>query len=276
MKIGINALFLKFPTSGSGQYLTHLLNALVEMDQRNEYILLGLQPVPQDKRIPTSFPHQEARVPAFARRNENIEKLVWEQLTGPAAARKAGVDILHVPYFAPPLLPRTPTVVTIHDVIPLRLPLYHTGARLEAYMHLVARAARKATLIITVSQYARQDMIDALKLPPERVLVIYEAAGDEYRPIADPSVLAAVRARYGLGERYVLCLSGLDQRKNIPQLVRAFAQLYHQPGDPNLQLFISGNPDKQRGPLFPDPRPVASELGVTNQIVYRFVEEEDK
>ncbi|HET8853098.1 MAG TPA: glycosyltransferase family 1 protein, partial [Ktedonobacteraceae bacterium] len=108
------------------------------------------------------------------------------------------------------------------------------------------------------------------------VLVIYEAAGDEYRPITDPSVLAAVRARYGLGERYVLCLSGLDQRKNIPQLVRAFAQLYRQPGDPNLQLFISGNPDKQRGPLFPDPRPVASELGVTNQIVYRFVEEEDK
>jgi hypothetical protein len=97
MKIGINALFLKFPASGSGQYLTHLLNALVEMDQRNEYVLLGPQPVPQDNRIPTSFPHQETRVPAFARRNENIEKLVWEQLTGPAAARKAGVDILHVP-----------------------------------------------------------------------------------------------------------------------------------------------------------------------------------
>jgi len=276
MKIGINALFLKFPASGSGQYLTHLLNALVEMDQRNEYVLLGPQPVPQDNRIPTSFLHQEARVPAFARRNENIGKLVWEQLTGPAAARKARVDILHVPYFAPPLLPRTPTVVTIHDVIPLRLPLYRTGARLEAYMHLVARAARKATLIITVSQHARQDMIDVLKLPPERVLVIYEAAGDEYRPITDPSVLAAVRARYGLGECYVLCLSGLDQRKNIPQLVRAFAQLYHQSGDPNLQLFISGNPDKQRGPLFPDPRPVASELGLTNQIVYRFVKEEDK
>ncbi len=276
MKIGINALFLKFPASGSGQYLTHLLNALAEMDQHNEYILLGPQPVPQDRRVPTSFLYQEAPVPAFTKRNENIEKLLWEQYTAPAAARKAGVDILHVPYFAPPLLPRTPTVVTIHDVIPFRLPLYRAGARLEAYMRLVARAARKATLIITVSQHARLDMIDALKLPPERVRVIYEAAGDEYHPITDPAVLAAVRARYGLGERYILCLSGLDQRKNIPQLVRAFARLYHRLDDPNLQLFISGNPDKQRGPLFPDPRPVASELGVTDQIIYRFVEEEDK
>lgn len=276
MKIGINALFLKFPASGSGQYLTHLLNALAEMDKQNEYILLGPQPVPQDRRVPVSFLYQEAPVPAFARRNENIEKLLWEQYTAPAAARKAGVDILHVPYFAPPLLPRTPTVVTIHDVIPFRLPLYRAGARLEAYMRLIARAARKAALIITVSQHARLDMIDALKLPPERVRVIYEAASDEYRPITDPAVLAAVHARYGLGERYILCLSGLDQRKNIPQLVRAFARLYHQLGDPNLQLFISGNPDKQRGPLFPDPRLVASELGVTNQIIYRFVEEEDK
>src|SRR5713226_6465697 len=186
MKIGINALFLKFPASGSGQYLTHLLNALAEMDKQNEYILLGPQPVPQDRRVPVSFLYQEAPVPAFARRNENIEKLLWEQYTAPAAARKAGVDIFHVPYFAPPLLPRTPTVVTVHDVIPMRLPAYQPDAKVKAYMSLVSRAARNATLIITVSQHAKQDIIDALKIPAERIRVIYEAAGDEYKPVHDP------------------------------------------------------------------------------------------
>ncbi|HJT55816.1 MAG TPA: glycosyltransferase, partial [Ktedonobacteraceae bacterium] len=60
------------------------------------------------------------------------------------------------------------------------------------------------------------------------------------------------------------------------QLVRAFAHLYKLLGDPNLQLLIAGNPDKQSGPLFPDPRPVAADLGMTGQIVYRFIEEEDK
>ena len=276
MKIGINALFLKFPASGSGQYLTHLLNTLAEIDRRNQYVLLGPQPVPQNNTIPLLFTYKWAPVPALARRNKNIEKLLWEQLTGPGAARKARVDLLHVPYFAPPLLPRTPTVVTIHDVIPFRLPLYRAGARLGVYMNLVAHAARHATLIITVSQHAKQDMIDALKLPPERVRVIYEAAGDEYRPISDPSALAAARARYGLGERYIFYLGGLDQRKNVRRLVRAFAYVYHQLGDPDLRLLIAGNPDKQRGPLFPDPRPLAAKLGVTDQIIYRFVEEEDK
>src|SRR3989454_1122858 len=245
MKIGINALFLQTPASGSGQYLIHLLKALTEIDKQNEYILLGAKPLARDS---SDLPYHVSPVPTFAGRNENIEKLVWEQFTGPAAARRAGVDLLHVPYFAPPLFPRTPTVVTIHDAIPLRLPLYRAGAKVEAYMRLVTRAASKATLIITVSQHARQDIIDALHVPAECIRVIYEAAGDEYTPVTDHTTLARERARYGLGQDYVFYLGGLDQRKNVPQLVRAFAHLYRQLENPNLQLFISGDPCKQKGP----------------------------
>ncbi len=273
MKIGINALFLKYPASGSGQYLLHLLNTLEQVDTQNEYVLFGPQEITQET-LP--FPYQATPVPAFARGRENIEKVLWEQVTSPAAARKAGVDIFHVPYFAPPLLSRVPTVVTIHDVIPLRLPLYRAGAKVGAYTRLVARAAHNATLVITVSQHAKQDIIDALKIPAERIRVIYQAAAEAYRPVTDPTVLAAARARYGLGERYILYLGGLDQRKNVPQLVRAFAHLYSQIEDPDLQLMIAGNPDQQSGPLFPDPRPVAADLGMTRQIIYRFIEEEDK
>ena len=143
-------------------------------------------------------------------------------------------------------------------------------------MRLVARAARNATLIITVSQHARQDMMDALHLPAERICVTYEAAGDQYRPITDPAALSRARARYGVDKRYIFYLGGLDQRKNVPQLVRAFAHLYKQLDQPDLQLLISGNPDKQKGPLFPDPRPVAAELGVSGQVICRFIEDEDK
>lgn len=276
MKIGVNTYFFKFPASGSGQYLLHLLQALAEVDQQNQYVLLGMHPVPEKIAALTRFPHVVTPVPAFAHRNASIENLLWEQFTAPSAARKAGVDLLHTPYFAPPYFPRTPGVVTIHDVIPLRLPQYRTDPKMKAYLQLITRAARKATLIITISQHAKHDMIDALKLPPERIRVIYEAAGDEYHPISDPAVLSKVRMRYGLNDRYILYLGGLDQRKNVPQLVRAFAHLYQQLGDPNLQLLIAGNPDKQRGSLFPDPRPVAADLGMTGQIVYRFIEEEDK
>src|SRR5437667_609357 len=276
MKIGINTYFFKFPASGSGQYLLHLVRALAEVDQENKYILLGPHPISQKTRTLIKFPHVVTPVPGLARRNASIENLIWEQFTAPSAARKAGVDLFHIPYFAPPFFPRTPDVITIHDVISLRLPQYRTDPKMKAYLQLITRAAHKATLTITISQHAKHDIIDALKLPAERIRVIYEAAGDEYQPISDPTVLSEVRTRYRLNERYILYLGGLDQRKNVPQLVRAFAHLYRQLDAPHLQLLIAGNPDKQSGSLFPDPRPVAAYLGMTGQIVYRFIEEEDK
>src|SRR6266487_2640239 len=230
MKIGINTFFFKYPASGSGQYLLHLLQALAEVDQENQYILLGPHPMPQKGAILTQFPQVVTPVPTFAARNESIEKLMWEQLTAPAAASKAGVDLFHIPYFAPPFFSRTPGVITIHDVIPLRLPIYRTSPKMKAYLRLIARA-------------------------------VYEAAGEEYQPVTDPTIMTEVRARYGLHEGYILYVGGLDQRKNVPQLVRAFAHRYQQFHDPDLQLLIAGNPDKQSGALYPDPRPVAANLG---------------
>ncbi len=276
MKIGVNSYFFRFPASGTGQYLLHLLQALAEIDQENEYILLDSQPISTKFKTSFEFQYGVTSLPRLVRHNASIEKLIWEQYAAPFAARKAKVDLLYVPYFAPPLFPGMPSVITIHDVIPLRLPQYRTDPKMKAYLQLITRAAHKATLIITVSQHAKQDMMDALKLPAERIRVIYEAAGEEYNLITDQALLARVRANYGLTGRYVLYLGGLDQRKNVPQLVRAFAQLYKHLRDPDLQLLIAGNPDKQSGPLFPDPRPVAAELGVTDQVICRFIEEEDK
>ncbi len=276
MRIGMNALFYRFPSTGSGQYMTHLLNALAEVDGENEYVLLSPDDEPPNRANNSRFTYLKSPVPDFARRRVTSEKLVWEQFTAPQAARKAKVDLFHVPYFAPPYFSRVPSIITIHDVIPLRLPIYRTSPRMRAYLQLVSRAAHKAALIITVSQHARHDIMDALHLPAERIRVIYEAAGEEYRPVTDPATLAKARARYGLGERYIFYLGGLELRKNVLPLVRAFAHLYQKLNDPDLQLLIAGNPDKKSGPLFPDPRPVAANLGMTGQIIYRYIEEEDK
>src|SRR5258708_3676404 len=86
MKIGINTLFFKYPASGSGQYLFHLLGALAEVDQQNQYVLLGPEPSERSSGVLSKFPYQVAPIPGFARRNASIEKLAWEQFTAPAAA----------------------------------------------------------------------------------------------------------------------------------------------------------------------------------------------
>ena len=277
MKIGINAFCFRFPSTGLGQYLVHLTNTLVEIDQQNEYVIIG-----PGSNVPEGFHHPLLHsvhaVPSWAMGDVRIERAIWEQWTAPVAAQKAGVDVFHHPYFASPMIPRTPTIVTMADVIQCRLPYYIETSMKKARMKMNMQAAHKASMIITLSKHARQDIVDLMNIPPERIRVIYLAAGDEYHPIPDPSMRAEVRARYGVGERYVFYLGGLDRRKNVPQLVRAFAQLYYRLADPNLQLFIAGDPDKQPGPqsMYPDPRPIAAELGVKDRIICHFVEEKDK
>jgi len=279
MKIGINTMFFRHPASGSGQYLIHLLNALAEIDTHNEYVLVGPDPLSESvkQQLQAPFTRHVRGVTGPLGRNASLEKMTWEQWTGPRAARRLGVDVFHVPHFAPPFITGpTPVVTTIHDVIPLRLPLYHASAKAKVYSNVVSRAAHKATMVITVSQHAKQDIVDVLKIPAERIRVTYEAVSEEIKPVEDPTRLAEARARYDLTGRYIFYLGGLDARKNVPQLVRAFSHLYQRLGDPNLQLLISGNPDKRSGALFPDPRPVGADLGMSGQIIYRFVEDEDK
>ncbi len=91
---------------------------------------------------------------------------------------------------------------------------------------LVPLSARRAAHILTVSQHAKQEIVDRYSLPPEKITVTYEAAGEQFRPISDPAVLQTVRAKYGIGDGpFVLALGNLQPRKNIARLVAAFGQM---------------------------------------------------
>lgn len=135
------------------------------------------------------------------------------------------VDLLHVQYNAPPLSP-CPVVVTVHDIAFERYPEFFSPRDLRILKRLVPLSARRAARVITVSQHARQELLDCYGLPPERVVVTYEAAAEHFRPVTDPAELAAVRRRYGIGDRpYVLALGNLQPRKNMVRLVEAFRRL---------------------------------------------------
>ncbi|MGH2515782.1 MAG: glycosyltransferase family 4 protein, partial [Ktedonobacterales bacterium] len=169
-----------------------------------------------------------------------------------------------------------PTIVTIHDVIGMRLPAYRASPAVQAYNQLIARAAKHATMAVAVSEHCKRDIIETLGLPEERVRVIREAPGIQFRRVTDPDRLASVRAKYGLDDRFVLNVGGIDQRKNIAGLVGAFAAVYHELGDPDLQLFIAGDPQRLgSSPLFPDWRPLAASFGIAGNVACAPIDEDD-
>jgi glycosyltransferase involved in cell wall biosynthesis len=259
MRVGINALFLGLPGTGSGQYTRNLLEALAKANPMNEYLLFS--PGPASPTSNTQYPIS------------NRAKLWFEQISFPRACRR--LDLAHVPYFASPLFPTVPTVVTVHDLIPLIVPAYRGSLLVRLYTRLVAAAARKAEAIITVSQASEQDIVRHLHIPPERIHVTYEAAGETFQPVEDEAQLAAVRQKYALPKRYLLYLGGFDQRKNVSTVVRAFALLINR--QPQARLVIAGKLPGRASPMFLAPCCLVEELGVEERVIFTgWVAEEDK
>jgi len=285
MRIAISGMFWHQPTVGSGQYVHGMLGELARVAPQHEYVLL--LPAYLDDRPPTTDHRRTEAAPVvngqwsvvvvhtpFDGRSKNFAKLWFEQIGVPLAAARLRADLLHVPYFAPPLWAPMPVVATVLDIIPLLLPEYRGGRSVRAYMRLVTRAARRADHVIAISEDSRRDIIHHLGCAPARVSTIALAAGPQYRPLDRAQAAAQVAERYGLREPFVYYVGGLDARKNVSTLVRAWQRL-RQAGGPAATLAIAGRALGTDARLFPDIDALIAELGVADSIRRIDVSRED-
>lgn len=264
MRIGINGTFWDKPSTGSGQYLRELLPALVACEPENEYAVV----VPQSESAdalrqvsPKVFLYPEPV--ALDRWSENLGKLWFEQVAFGSACEREHVDLVHVPYFASPFFPPTRTVVTIHDLIPMILPLYRGSRPVRLYTQLVAAAARRADAVIADSECSSRDIMRLLGISPSRVHVVSLAADARYAPVEDVS---AVRRKYALPEKFLLYLGGFDQRKNVQVIIEAFSLLseFYQDG---WRLVLGGLLLGRDSTFFPHPTRIAQEVGLPEDAI---------
>ena len=118
-----------------------------------------------------------------------------------------------------------PTVLTVHDLIFRHLPEHHKPLN-RWYLNLTMPLyCRRATHIIAISACTRRDLIAAYDVPPKKITVVHEAAAPRFRPPPSEAV-EAVRAQYGLPERYLLSVGTIEPRKNLTRLLEAFETLH--------------------------------------------------
>jgi glycosyltransferase involved in cell wall biosynthesis len=268
MRIAINAWFWNSPTTGSGQYTRRLVRGLAALGQDSRIILVTPEKKQDARSKMQEIPTSCLLHPVPCSRS-NLRKVWFEQIAFPRACRRLHADVAHVPYWAPPLRPTIPTVVTIHDLIPLLLHEYRGGPLVQLYTALVGYAARSATRVLTDSEFSRQDIIAHLSLAQDHVRAVYLAGGDNYTPTPAPSD-TDVRTRYSLPERYVLYLGGFDVRKNVAALIDAYHCAAPSIGETH-PLVIAGQLPANDTPFAPDPRRLAQEHGLDERIV-RFID----
>lgn len=167
---------------------------------------------------------------------------MWEQRTLPAMAKADKVDLLHCTSNTAPVGMKVPLVVTIHDIIYLEKLMLTGGTWYQRLGNLyrrwnVPRIAKDAAIIITVSDYERQRIIEHLKLPAESVRTVYNACGTHFTPHRDPEALEQFRKKMGLPDHFVLFLGNTDPKKNLPNVMKAMGLLKQQ-GKMNFKLVM--------------------------------------
>ena len=231
--VAVNAHLLSagdsYRSAGIAVYVTNLLRGLAALDSDLRYqALLG------DKRLsPTGFdlPVRFSRVSTV----RPTVRILWEQCVLPGVLRRLGVDVLHAAAFVGPVLSSCPQVITVHDLSFLRHPeFFRRGNRLYLGT-FTGIACRRAAAVIAVSQFTAREAQKLLRVPAARVHTIYHGIDPRFRPLP-PAAVTAFRQKMQLPDRFVLYLGTLEPRKNLTQLVRAFARLR----DPGVHLVLAG------------------------------------
>lgn len=204
MRIGIDTQSTTGNISGLGFYTSNLLSALQQVDSENEYILFR-----------NKFFYGNLPTP---------KRVLWEQTILPIYTCKYKLDLLHIPAFTPPLIRKCKLVVTIHDLIGIRMPENNLSVVSRFYWgKYLPNLAKTADIIITNSNHSKNDIIELLNIREEKIKVIYLAPGKEFCQIEDKDSIKKVKTKYGINEYpYVLYVGNIEPRKNLDRLISAW------------------------------------------------------
>lgn len=212
MKIGVMLRHMG-EQGGIAVYTKNLLNALFEIDRKNEYVMIyrcreqlgGLSLGPNVR---------EEILPART-------KLWWDQVSVPRFAAKERLDLVFSPKMAVPMFGSTKSVTTIHGgeqfVVPSAFRWYD-----RLYFSIANRLyCKKASGVITMTRQGATDIHCYMGCDPNKLHVIYESYNEKCRAW-DTEAAEAVRRRYSLPERFILFVGGLTPLKNLANVLRAF------------------------------------------------------
>ena len=283
MRIGIDITSAVRQGAGIGRFTRELIRAYLSLDLPDEHTLFaatgGLPASVTNGRLDymTGLARRSALSTCRLPLADDWLHRLWHRarLPVPIEALIGRVDLFHEPDFVlPPTLPRTPTVLTVHDLTFIR-DAQSALPKLRRYLNrVVPLSVARATHVLADSMATRNDLIELLHTPDEKITVLYGGVDGRFAPVRDPDKLAAVRARYDIGpEPFILGLGTIQPRKNYQRLIQAFSNLLplgHLTS--NLRLVIVGGKGWLSDSIFAQ----VKRLGVADRVMFPgFVDDGD-
>ena len=239
MRIAIDAR--KLHDFGIGTYIRNVLRGLARLDQQTEYIVLCR---PDDVDVAAELGPNFRGVAESARPYSVGEQIPHSAQPGararPPAARAA-------------LRPAAGDTLPLGRDDPRLHPLDVSAVPARRMAHLYARASmwsavRKSDRILTVSEASKRDILRFFDIPPEKVVVIYNAIDERFLAEPDAEQMDRIRQRYQLDHPFLLYVGNIKPHKNLERLIDAFGRV-RAGGLGDLRLVIIGDELSKYPPL---------------------------
>jgi len=270
LKIAIDGRWITTDTGGIRQYTLNLVKHLALIDSENEYFLLfdhgrSKKQMERNTVERSNFYYLHVPYGPFSLRS---------QLVLPRILKKKKIDVFHSPDFFIPLSTNNcKAIVCFHDLIPYFYPdLCRRSIKSKLhpiYKQIIQVNAKKATRIITVSRHSEKDIIRAFPSEMDKVELIYNGIGDEFKINDDSEAIERIKRKYGIHKMSILYAGRQDPSKNLVGLVKTFAKLRKKMV---CCLVIAGRRDKR----YPEPYNLVKKLHLEEDVIFTgYLESED-
>ena len=211
-----------------------IMRYLQQLDLQNRYIIFSKKDVDDSCIKPT---------PNFTI-NKTFSKVfypLWEQFYLAKAIKKIKPTLLHCTSNTAPLFCKVPIIITIHDVIYMES-INFSGSSYQNFGNLyrrfiVARVAKKAAMIITVSTFEKKIIAKRLNISEEKIRVIYNGISDQFKVITDQNILNSFSEKYNLPKKFLLHLGNTAPKKNTIGVLLAYKIYIERVIDPLPLVF---------------------------------------
>lgn len=220
ISIGFDAKRAFFNNSGLGNYSRNLLSALADYYPENTYTLF----TPKTKNRYRIEHEEKFRVIAPAGLIFKLIHPLWRSKYLIKDFKNQHIQIYHgLSQELPVGIERSgvKSVVTVHDLIFMRFPEFYKWIDSGIYTRKLIHACRVADRIVAISNQTRDDLVNFLKVPQEKISVIYQGCNPCFWNEYDQEENQHVKAKYNLPERYLLYVGTIEERKNLLGILKA-------------------------------------------------------
>lgn len=222
MKIGID-LSQAVYGKGVSVYTQKLVDHLLKIDKKNDYLLFG-----GTLRQKNKLKKFGAKVFPFP---PTAADFIWNKLhLFPIENFLGPLDVFHSSDWTQPPN-KAKKITTIHDLAVLRYPETFPQKIVSVHQRRLKWVKKEIDMVIAVSQSTKKDIIELLDIPEKKIKVIYEGVGEDFQPQSSAKI-EKVKRKYQIKGDYLLAFTG-PARKNLERIKKACK---------GLNLFVIGDP----------------------------------